>query len=102
MLVIVAAVLAAVLLAAAIFWKVFVQKPQLPDVPEDPGPEVSGEQLITERPGRTSADRKKDFFTFLVIGRDTGGGGNTDTILLAAYDVPNQKLNVMSIPGIPW
>ena len=106
-LVIVAAVLAAVLLAAAIFWKVFVQKPQLPDVPEDPGPEVSGEQLITERPGRTSADRKKDFFTFLVIGRDTGGGGNTDTILLAAYDVPNQKLNVMSIPrdtmvNVPW
>ncbi len=47
---------------------------------------------------KQSGDRKKDFFTFLVIGRDTGGGGNTDTILLAAYDVANQKLNVMSVP----
>lgn len=45
-----------------------------------------------------SGDRKEDFYTFLVVGRDTGGGGNTDTILLAAYDIPNQKLNVMSIP----
>jgi LCP family protein required for cell wall assembly len=34
----------------------------------------------------------------LVIGRDTGGGGNTDTILLMAYDCQSQKLNVMSIP----
>ena len=25
-------------------------------------------------------------------------GGNTDTMLLAAYDVPNQKLSVMSLP----
>ena len=45
-----------------------------------------------------SGDRKEDFYTFLVVGRDTGGGGNTDTILLAAYNVPDQKLNVMSIP----
>ena len=53
------------------------------------------------------SDRKEDFYTFLVVGRDTGGGGNTDTILLAAYDIPNQKLNVMSIPrdtmvNVPW
>ena len=33
-----------------------------------------------------------------MIGRDTGGGGNTDTVLLAAYDVKNQEMNVMSIP----
>lgn len=46
----------------------------------------------------TMGDRKKDFYTFLIVGRDTGGGGNTDTILLAAYDITNQKLNVMSIP----
>ncbi|MGN1003455.1 MAG: LCP family protein, partial [Oscillospiraceae bacterium] len=51
--------------------------------------------------------RKEDFYTFLVVGRDTGGGGNTDTILLAAYDIPNQKFNVMSIPrdtmvNVPW
>ena len=29
---------------------------------------------------------------------DTFGGGNTDTMMLVAYDVPNQTLNVMSLP----
>ena len=49
----------------------------------------------------------KDFYTVLVLGRDTGGGGNTDTMLLASYDVTNQKATVMSIPrdtmvNVPW
>ncbi|MEG2001108.1 MAG: LCP family protein, partial [Evtepia sp.] len=43
-------------------------------------------------------DRKKEFYTFLVIGRDTGGGGNTDTMLLLSYDIINQSINVLSIP----
>ncbi len=51
-------------------------------------------------PIRSEADskRKEEFYTFLVVGRDTGGGGNTDTIMFCAYDIPNQKLTVMSIP----
>ena len=44
------------------------------------------------------ARRSEDYYTVLVLGRDTGGGGNTDTILLASYDVTNQKAAVMSIP----
>ena len=47
-----------------------------------------------EIPG-LSAGRKEQFYTFLVAGVS---GGNTDTMLLAAYDVPNQKLSVMSLP----
>lgn len=54
-----------------------------------------------EIPG-LSADRKKEFYTFLLVGQDqTGGagyGGNTDTMMLVAYDVPGQKLSVMSLP----
>ncbi len=51
-------------------------------------------------PVRSKADskRKEEFYTFLVVGRDTGGGGNTDTIMFCSYDIPNQKLTVMSIP----
>lgn len=107
-LVLVAAVLAAILLLGVIAWRAFAQRPNIPSEPKLPElPQVSGEDIDLERPNRTNADRKKDFFTFLVIGRDTGGGGNTDTILLAAYDVPNQNLNVMSIPrdtmvNVPW
>ena len=48
------------------------------------------------------ATARREFYTFLLVGRDTGGGGNTDTLMVMAYDIPNQTLNVMSIPGTPW
>ena len=57
----------------------------------------NGNEVEVEIPG-LSADRKKEFYTFLLVGQDTFGGGNTDTMMLAAYDVPNQTLNVMSLP----
>ena len=48
---------------------------------------------------RSDGERKsEDYYTVLILGRDTGGGGNTDTMLLASYDVTNQKATVMSIP----
>ena len=50
------------------------------------------------RPKAGGERKSKDFYTVLVLGRDTGGGGNTDTMLLASYDVTNQKASVMSIP----
>ena len=57
---------------------------------------------------KTEGERKsQDYYTVLLMGRDTGGGGNTDTMLLASYDVTNQKVTVMSIPrdtmvNVPW
>ena len=51
------------------------------------------------RPRGGDGERKSaDHWTVLIIGRDTGGGGLTDTLLLASYDVTNQKATVMSIP----
>lgn len=78
--------------AAAVHF--FPQKPtvNLPNV-EEPS-----EPVDPDKPTRLGTDRREDFFTFLIIGRDTVGGGNTDTILLAAYDVPKQNLSVMSLP----
>lgn len=57
----------------------------------------NGNEIEIEIPG-LSVGRKEQFYTFLIVGQDTGGGGNTDTMLLCAYDVPNQELNVMSLP----
>lgn len=57
----------------------------------------NGNEIEVEIPG-LAANRKDQFYTFLLVGQDTGGGGNTDTMMLVAYDVPNQTLNVMSIP----
>lgn len=70
--------------------------PELPTQP--PGSELDPITGELARDPLNNSPRKKEFYTFLVVGRDTGGGGNTDTIMLVAYDVPNQKLNVMSIP----
>lgn len=50
------------------------------------------------RPRAEGTRKSQDFYTILIVGRDTGGGGNTDTMLLASYDVTNQKAAVMSLP----
>lgn len=66
--------------------------------------------------GQTSADaaapeaagerKSADFYTFLITGQ-TAADNNPDTILLASYDVSNQKMTVLNIPrdtmvNVPW
>ena len=95
-----AVILALVILLALVLvlFAVYRAWAKPPEVPSEE-PNKTDDPLTSAVPGvETGGDRKEDFYTFLVVGRDTGGGGNTDTILLAAYDIPNQKLNVMSIP----
>ncbi len=99
-------VIAAIIVALFIAYKVLIVKPEVKPRPQVDPPVESGGVIPSAAPIEES-DRKTDFFTFLVIGRDTGGGGNTDTIMLVAYDIPNQKLAVMSIPrdtmvNVPW
>ena len=94
----VAAVLAVALMGVAA-WKSLFVRPELPD--KGTGPDGSAQEIdwgegVHPRGG---GERKsKDYWTVLILGRDTGGGGNTDTMLLASYDVTNQKATVMSIP----
>lgn len=100
--ILVLAVVVAVLLSAVAAYKLIVRKPSLPAA-QDPSADLSG----AENPGLLSGDRKKDYFTFLIVGRDSGGGGNTDTIMVVSYDVPNQKINVLNIfrdtmVNVPW
>lgn len=97
-------ILLALLLAGFAVYRAWAKAPDVPDRPSigssDKSDLNSGDSADSagDDPLLEGGDRKEDFYTFLVVGRDTGGGGNTDTILLAAYDVANQKLNVMSIP----
>ncbi len=63
---------------------------------EEPPEEIVYDDGLTPK---MDGERKSDkYYTILILGRDTGGGGNTDTMLLASYDVTNQKATVMSIP----
>ncbi|MCD7947094.1 MAG: LCP family protein [Oscillospiraceae bacterium] len=90
-------VIAALIVVAFVASSIFIDQPVVPD--NTRRPIASGSVDDTgESPGRLSADRKDNVWTFLVVGRDTGGGGNTDTMMLVTYDIPNQKLNVMSLP----
>lgn len=92
-------IVALLVIGGVALWKSFAKKPPVPDADSSQGSsQQEGDSRDPNAPTRLSGDRKEDFYTFLVIGRDTVGGGNTDTILLASYDVPNQKMNVMNIP----
>ena len=99
----VAIILAVVLLAVVAFKGLFV-KPELPNKGNTgtDGTDAEQDNYIDYGDGvqpRVSGERKsQDYYTVLILGRDTGGGGNTDTMLLASYDVTNQKATVMSIP----
>ena len=96
-LVVVAVVLAVALVAVVACQSLFVR----PDLEKKPSKTEEQEQIDYGggKPPRADGERKsEDFYTVLILGRDTGGGGNTDTMLLASYDVTNQKATVMSIP----
>lgn len=93
-LVAVAAVLAVVLAVVVACQSLFVR-------PTLPGESGTAEKLDYGEGVRPRADgerKSKDWYTVLILGRDTGGGGNTDTMLLASYNVTDQKVTVMSIP----
>lgn len=104
----VAVVLAVVVIAVAACQSLFVR----PDLENKPS--KTDENEVEEidygdgvRPRSDGERKSEDYYTVLILGRDTGGGGNTDTMLLASYDVTNQKATVMSIPrdtmvNVPW
>ena len=90
--------IAAVALIALVALLNWVLEPELPDQPVRPTQPQESTEPGGSPPPQVSSDRKERFWTFLIIGRDTYGGGNTDTILLAAYDVENQTFHAMNIP----
>ncbi len=88
------AVLLAVAVAVTAVYKHWFVRPELPQ--EGAAAQIDWGDGIQPRAGGA---RKSDaYYTVLILGRDTGGGGNTDTMLLASYDVTNQTATVMSIP----
>ena len=77
-------------------------RPGVQDKNQSPG--VDG--IAGSEPDAAGSGRKEDYFTFLLLGKDTSSG-STDTIILVSYDVVNQQVNMMSIPrdtavNVPW
>lgn len=97
-LLIVLVAIAALMLLGLALHGVLVRRPELPSQ------ESQGEGV---HPALLEAGRREDVYTFLLVGRDDGGGGNTDTIMVGCYDVKNETLDVMSIyrdtlVDVPW
>lgn len=89
--------ISAFIVAGFCFYKLMVQPPQLAQAANGPG--ANAETLGAGGGGSQPADqeRKRNFYTFLIYGMDDGNG-NTDTIMVGAYDTENQVLNMVSIP----
>ena len=109
------AVVLAVGVVAVAAWQSLFVRPDItaekePLTSVDPDTEEEVEEIDWGEGTRPRSDgqrKSEDYYTVLILGRDTGGGGNTDTMLLASYDVTNQKATVMSIPrdtmvNVPW
>lgn len=59
---------------------------------ESPNPDES-----SQPPETPAAGRRKETYTCLIFGEDAISG-STDTIMVATFDVPNQKIGLVSIP----
>lgn len=100
---------AAVALTIVVAAKLFIRPPDVSgnDRPNVNGSGPGGLPGSGQTGGEPVGGRKEDYYTFLLIGKDTAGGGNTDTLILVSYDVPNGQVNMMSIPrdtivNVPW
>lgn len=103
-------ILSAIIVAVYVFWSFFAAPPDVdrpnrgsevvtrPPIQTSYIDEETGELVEVEIPG-LPADRKEEFYTFLLVGQSQDTGGKlSDTMMLVAYDVPNQSLSVMSLP----
>ena len=68
----------------------------IPPPSGDPDP-MTTPDIVTVEPLAGGERRSKDFFTVLIFGADEVSE-LTDTIMVASYDVTNQKAAVLSIP----
>ncbi|MDE7170338.1 MAG: LCP family protein [Oscillospiraceae bacterium] len=102
---IVLAVIMVIAAALALLYKRWVKRPDIPA----PGPKASDALLgpdaspeptldIDAIEPKVGGERKSDaIYTILIFGSDTTSG-LTDTMMVATYDVTNQRAAVMSIP----
>ena len=93
---------AAVVILAAIIVVAFLAlklSARAPEVPVDPDPNAATQTDTEPAPGQTAGkhQRKEQTYTFLLACPDQASG-NADAIMVVTYDVPNQKLGMLSIP----
>ena len=85
-------VVSAIIVTCYAAYQFFVRPPamQPPELPDSSQTDVSGEE-------QEGLKRRDQVWTFLLMGTDDGNG-NADTLMVATYDVKQQKVGVVSIP----
>ena len=93
-------VLAILAIAVCLALRAWIQLPEIPELPagteisEDGTPMFEGAEL----PEAAQSGRRDDVYTFLLVGQDTKGGGNTDTMILITFDSAAKQVYGMSLP----
>ena len=87
-----AVVVSAIIVAVYLAYRVFVTPPS---VPEPDHPDASQAGAFGQE--QTGPERRDLVWTFLLMGTDDGNG-NADTLMVATYDVKQQKVGVVSVP----
>lgn len=92
-----AAIVAALAMGSLAAWKTWVKPPSFAnDIPGQTSSDLdnlnTGESVDVE-----GKDRKENYFTFLVCATDEVAA-NTDSIMVASFDIANQTINVLNVP----
>lgn len=89
-------VIAVIVVVAALALRAWMKLPTIPDLT------TKGEDSSAfdgaELPDVAKSGRKDGVYTFLLVGQDTAGGGNTDTMILITFDTKNKTIDGMSLP----
>ena len=92
-----AVIISLIIIAAFLILQSWIRVPELPNVDAEGGDILSGD-VSGEMPSVAKSGRKDGVYTFLLVGKDTAGGGNTDTMILLTYDTVNKKMYGLSLP----
>lgn len=89
-------ILAAIVVVAFIALKISARAPE---IPTDPDQSSTTQTDAEPAPGQTAGkhQRREQTYTFLLACPDQASG-NADAIMVVTYDVPNQKIGMLSVP----
>jgi LCP family protein required for cell wall assembly len=91
------AILSALIVAGFLAYQTWIKPPPITQ-PSDTGQQgtvlPTGDASLEEEPQR---QRRDGVYNFVLLGKDVDSG-NTDSIIVVSYDIPNQKVGMISIP----
>lgn len=95
----------ALIVGVYLFWRFTVKPPEIqqPTAPSQPSviqpadPSVDDPAQEEPIPVEPAPVRREGVYNFVLLGSDNASG-NTDTIIMVSYDIPNQKIGMVSVP----